>query len=63
MPRNLPALLRGQRMGEKAARIGFDWPNVTTVLAKVDEELLELREALQAGDKTQFFSFSLGAEF
>lgn len=52
VPLNLPALLRGQRIGEKAARIGFDWPNVTSVLAQVDEELLELREALQEGDKT-----------
>ncbi len=51
VPRNMPALLRGQRMGEKAARIGFDWPNVTSVLAKVDEELAELREALKADDK------------
>ncbi len=51
VPRNLPALLRGQRIGEKAARIGFDWPNVTSVLAKVDEELLELREALREEDK------------
>ncbi len=51
VPLNLPALLRGQRMGEKAARIGFDWPNVTSVLAKVDEELLELRDALKSGDK------------
>ena len=51
VPKNLPALLRGQRMGEKAARIGFDWPNVTSVLAKVDEELLELREALREDDK------------
>ncbi len=51
VPRNLPALLRGQRMGEKAARIGFDWPDVEPVLAKVDEELLELREAMASGDR------------
>ena len=51
VPRNLPALLRGQRIGEKAARIGFDWPDLGGVLAKVDEEIAELREALDAGDK------------
>lgn len=51
VPRNLPALLRGQRMGEKAARIGFDWQDAAAVLAKVDEEFLELREAMQGGDK------------
>lgn len=51
VPRNLPALLRGQRIGEKAARIGFDWPDLAGVLDKVDEEIAELREALAAGDK------------
>ena len=51
VPKNLPALLRGQRMGEKAARIGFDWPNAASVLEKVDEELAELRDALKQGDK------------
>lgn len=51
VPRNLPALLRGQRMGDKAARIGFDWPEASGALAKVDEELLELREAMASGDR------------
>lgn len=51
VPRNLPALLRGQRMGDKAARIGFDWPEASAVLLKVDEELAELREAMASGDR------------
>lgn len=50
VPRNLPALLRGQRMGEKAARIGFDWQKPNEVLEKVDEELAELREAIASQD-------------
>lgn len=53
VPRNLPALLRGQRMGEKAARIGFDWPDTAQVLQKVEEELEELREVLPLDDKTR----------
>ncbi len=51
VPRNLPALLRGQRIGEKAARVGFDWPQTDGVLAKVDEELAELRQAMAQGDR------------
>lgn len=50
VPRNLPALLRGQRIGEKAARVGFDWDGAEGPLAKVDEELSELRAALAGGD-------------
>jgi len=51
VPRNLPALLRAQRVGEKAARIGFDWQQAADVLPKIDEELAELREAIEEGDK------------
>jgi MazG family protein len=49
VPLSLPALLRAERLGEKAARVGFDWPNARTVLDKVQEELLELRAALEEG--------------
>lgn len=52
VPRSLPGLLRGQRMGEKAARIGFDWPDASGCWDKVAEELAELREAAQSGDQT-----------
>ena len=45
IPRHLGALQRGQRMQEKAARVGFDWPNVTGVLDKLSEELAELAQA------------------
>lgn len=51
VPRELPALLRAQRLTEKAARVGFDWPDLTSVLAKVDEERGELAEAIAAGDR------------
>jgi tetrapyrrole methylase family protein / MazG family protein len=45
IPKHLGALQRGQRMQEKAARVGFDWPNVGGVLDKLHEELGELAEA------------------
>ncbi|MBV9277618.1 MAG: nucleoside triphosphate pyrophosphohydrolase [Candidatus Eremiobacteraeota bacterium] len=45
IPRALGALQRGQRMQEKAARIGFDWPGPKEVLDKLGEELGELAQA------------------
>src|SRR6185436_6695861 len=45
IPRSLPALSRAERLGEKAARLGFDWTRAADVLEKVDEELAELRRA------------------
>ncbi|HEU5479687.1 MAG TPA: nucleoside triphosphate pyrophosphohydrolase [Candidatus Tumulicola sp.] len=45
IPKHLGALQRGQRMQEKASRVGFDWPDVGGVLEKLDEELHELAEA------------------
>jgi tetrapyrrole methylase family protein/MazG family protein len=45
IPKHLGALQRGQRMQEKASRVGFDWPDVGGVLDKLHEELRELAEA------------------
>jgi MazG family protein len=50
VPRALPALLKAQRLGTKAARVGFDWTRPSEVLEKIDEELQELREAVAADD-------------
>jgi tetrapyrrole methylase family protein/MazG family protein/ATP diphosphatase len=50
VPRSLPALTRAQRVGEKAAEVGFDWPDDKGPRAKLDEELAELDQALAAGD-------------
>jgi MazG family protein len=49
VPVALPALLRAMRMGEKAARIGFDWPDGQGARDKVTEELRELDQAVAAG--------------
>jgi len=44
---NLPALLRAFKLGKRAAEIGFDWPDLLTVMDKIDEEARELRETLE----------------
>ncbi len=44
----LPALVQAQRLGEAAARLGFDWPSVQGALDKVEEEWREFRRALAA---------------
>ena len=51
VPKALPALLRALRVGEKAARVGFDWPDRAGARAKVNEELAELDDALARGDR------------
>ncbi|MBI2964010.1 MAG: nucleoside triphosphate pyrophosphohydrolase [Deltaproteobacteria bacterium] len=49
VPSALPALLRAERLGEKAGRVGFDWSEARAVLDKVREELAELAAALDGG--------------
>ena len=44
--KGLPALLRAYKLQKKAAKVGFEWPEVTQVLDKLEEELAELREAV-----------------
>lgn len=51
IPVALPALLRALRIGEKAASVGFDWPSAEGPREKLDEELRELDEAMQSGDR------------
>jgi ATP diphosphatase len=51
VPGSLPALLAAYRLTQKAAGVGFDWPDAGAVLAKVDEEVAELRAEIAAGDR------------
>jgi MazG family protein len=46
----LPALTRAAKLGARAARVGFDWPDAGGVLDKVHEEVGELQGALASGD-------------
>jgi MazG family protein len=50
VPRQLPALLRAQRVQVKAARVGFDWEDSQGPLDKVEEEFAELRRVWEASD-------------
>lgn len=51
LPAHLPALIRAQRMQEKAANVGFDWPEWRQAWDKLEEELHEFKETLDEGDK------------
>lgn len=49
IPPHLPALMKAQKITEKASRVGFDWEHVDQVMAKVLEELHEFEEAMEQG--------------
>jgi tetrapyrrole methylase family protein/MazG family protein len=51
VPPHLPALLKAQKISEKASRVGFDWNHSDQVLAKVVEELHEFEEAWAGGNQ------------
>jgi tetrapyrrole methylase family protein/MazG family protein len=50
-PRSLPALLRAQRVSERAVSSGFEWPDLDAVFHKLEEETIELKEAVSTGDQ------------
>ena len=50
VPRNLPGLIRAQRIQEKASNVGFDWDDVAPALAKSHEEIDELLEVWLEGN-------------
>ena len=50
VPRNLPALMEAEKVSHKAAGLGFDWPDIEGVLAKVREEAEELAAAHEHAD-------------
>jgi tetrapyrrole methylase family protein/MazG family protein len=51
LPRSMPALSRAQAITERAAHVGFDWPDVNPVWQKIEEEMSELKGACASGDK------------
>ncbi|SDG77306.1 nucleoside triphosphate pyrophosphohydrolase [Pelagibacterium luteolum] len=51
VPPALPALLRAGKLAKRAARVGFDWPDTASVIAKIREELDEVEEALGGTDE------------
>lgn len=51
VPRELPALMRSTKIQEKAAKVGFDWPDVSGAFDKVTEETNELKAAVENNDR------------
>ena len=49
VPRSMPAMLEASKIGSKAAKVGFDWPNTDGLFEKLHEEIAELRAELQPG--------------
>lgn len=50
VPVALPALTRAMKLQKRAAKVGFDWPSLTPVLAKAEEEMAELKAAIASED-------------
>ena len=50
IPRGLPGLMRSEKIQNKAAKVGFDWPEVSGAMDKLREEVGELQEGIDAGD-------------
>jgi len=59
IPQNMPALYRANQMTAKASRVGFDWTDLEGILAKIDEEKDELRQAHASMD-TQAMAEEVG---
>lgn len=53
VPKSLPATVKAMRLQEKAKQVGFEWENKEQVWAKVEEEKLELFEAIASGDASR----------
>jgi XTP/dITP diphosphohydrolase/ATP diphosphatase len=53
IPRSMPALVEAAKLGSKAAKAGFDWPDVSGLVAKLKEETAELEAEIAAGESAQ----------
>jgi tetrapyrrole methylase family protein/MazG family protein len=51
VPKELPALLRAHRLQSRASRVGFDWDRAEDVLAKLDEEVAEFKDAVRRKER------------
>jgi nucleoside triphosphate diphosphatase len=53
VPKNLPALTRGLKLQQRAAKVGFDWDDAEPILDKIEEEIAELRAEISAGENAK----------
>ncbi len=50
VPAGMPALGKAHKVSERAARTGFEWPDVAAIFTKLDEEISEMRSAIHGGN-------------
>ena len=60
IPRSMPAVLEARKLGSRAAKVGFDWPNVEGLFDKLAEETAELRAELAADPQNERVEEELG---
>jgi tetrapyrrole methylase family protein/MazG family protein/ATP diphosphatase len=60
VPFGLPALTRANKLGKRAAQVGFEWPDVTGALDKVEEEFAELRAEIREGPSSDAIAGEIG---
>jgi XTP/dITP diphosphohydrolase/ATP diphosphatase len=53
IPRTMPAMLEAGKLGSRAAKVGFDWPSAEGLFEKLQEEIVELKSELAAGEVQQ----------
>jgi XTP/dITP diphosphohydrolase/ATP diphosphatase len=51
IPRSMPATLEAGKIGSRAAKVGFDWPDAEGIFAKLQEEIAELKAELAKADR------------
>jgi len=56
----MPQLLRAKKIQKRVSSVGFDWPDISGVIEKVEEELNELKEVIKTGNKQEALEEELG---
>ncbi len=51
IPKHLPALMRSQKLQDRASQVGFDFTDISQVFGKIEEEINELKESLEENDR------------
>ena len=60
IPNNFPALVRAKKLTKRAATVGFDWPQTDQVVAKIDEELAEVKAEINANTSQNHLEGEIG---
>lgn len=60
IPKAMPSLMRAMKLQRRVAKVGFDWPEIESVLAKIEEELAEVRDELASGGNHKRLTHEVG---